>query len=307
MFRYTLFSRLSAIVVASLALAACGGGAGNSFPFTDPQTEANAGFVQTALTPNVAPIAPSAAAALVDAENLFDSMEQSHPDDFSPPALTQRHGIYAYRHYSNTGTYLTVDGDQVQVFGPRYGPRAIRIGALSDFACTVFPEACLGARARVTLHADAASAMADAQLGAIGTSSVAAVLAAFPNRTPVAVVTGGNSSVVTGAIVFLSGAQSFDADGDTLNYSWSLAGPLTSHSFISGANGPSASFIPDIAGTYVATLTINDGHTSASSTVSVAATSSSPFCCKHCTTGKPCGDTCISFSNICHVGPGCAC
>jgi BACON domain-containing protein len=30
-------------------------------------------------------------------------------------------------------------------------------------------------------------------------------------------------------------------------------------------------------------------------------------CCKVCTTGKPCGDTCIARDLICHVGPGCAC
>jgi hypothetical protein len=30
-------------------------------------------------------------------------------------------------------------------------------------------------------------------------------------------------------------------------------------------------------------------------------------CCKHCTVGKACGDTCIARDNTCHVGPGCAC
>ena len=30
-------------------------------------------------------------------------------------------------------------------------------------------------------------------------------------------------------------------------------------------------------------------------------------CCKTCTTGKACGDTCISRDKTCHVGPGCAC
>jgi hypothetical protein len=30
-------------------------------------------------------------------------------------------------------------------------------------------------------------------------------------------------------------------------------------------------------------------------------------CCKVCTTGKACGDTCISASDTCHVGSGCAC
>jgi hypothetical protein len=30
-------------------------------------------------------------------------------------------------------------------------------------------------------------------------------------------------------------------------------------------------------------------------------------CCKVCTIGKACGDTCISRHYTCHVGPGCAC
>lgn len=31
------------------------------------------------------------------------------------------------------------------------------------------------------------------------------------------------------------------------------------------------------------------------------------YCCKTCTKGKPCGDTCIAQDKACHVGPGCAC
>jgi hypothetical protein len=30
-------------------------------------------------------------------------------------------------------------------------------------------------------------------------------------------------------------------------------------------------------------------------------------CCKVCTTGKPCGDTCISEKDTCHTVGGCAC
>jgi hypothetical protein len=30
-------------------------------------------------------------------------------------------------------------------------------------------------------------------------------------------------------------------------------------------------------------------------------------CCKYCSRGKPCGDTCIAQNRVCHVGPGCAC
>lgn len=30
-------------------------------------------------------------------------------------------------------------------------------------------------------------------------------------------------------------------------------------------------------------------------------------CCRVCTTGKACGDSCISRSDTCHKGAGCAC
>jgi hypothetical protein len=30
-------------------------------------------------------------------------------------------------------------------------------------------------------------------------------------------------------------------------------------------------------------------------------------CCKVCTVGKACGDTCIAAWKTCYVGPGCAC
>jgi hypothetical protein len=37
------------------------------------------------------------------------------------------------------------------------------------------------------------------------------------------------------------------------------------------------------------------------------ATTNTFACCKICTVGKACGNTCISKNDICHVGPGCAC
>jgi hypothetical protein len=30
-------------------------------------------------------------------------------------------------------------------------------------------------------------------------------------------------------------------------------------------------------------------------------------CCKICSKGKACGNTCIARDKVCHVGPGCAC
>jgi hypothetical protein len=34
---------------------------------------------------------------------------------------------------------------------------------------------------------------------------------------------------------------------------------------------------------------------------------SPPACCKHCTKGQPCGNTCISAKSKCKSPPGCAC
>ncbi len=30
-------------------------------------------------------------------------------------------------------------------------------------------------------------------------------------------------------------------------------------------------------------------------------------CCKHCTKGKPCGNSCIDTKKTCRSAPGCAC
>lgn len=38
-----------------------------------------------------------------------------------------------------------------------------------------------------------------------------------------------------------------------------------------------------------------------------ACSDSSGPCCKVCREGKACGDSCISRSDTCHVGSGCAC
>lgn len=38
-----------------------------------------------------------------------------------------------------------------------------------------------------------------------------------------------------------------------------------------------------------------------------AATKTRKVCCKICTTGKACGNSCISRKYQCHKAPGCAC
>lgn len=131
--------------------------------------------------------------------------------------------------------------------------------------------------------------------------------AAATNVAPTANA-GGSRSVVAGSAVFLSGSASSDGNGDPLTFVWTLAKPSGSGAVLANANTVSPYFTPDLAGTYVATLVVNDGKVNSSpATVSVTATSSSTYCCRRCTTGKPCGDTCISRTSTCRTSGGCAC
>lgn len=133
------------------------------------------------------------------------------------------------------------------------------------------------------------------------------ITATAANVAPVADA-GGSRSVVAGSAVFLSGAASLDGNGDPLTYQWTLIKPTGSSAYLSAASTVSPYFTPDVAGIYVATLVVNDGKVnSAAANVNITATSASTYCCKRCTTGKPCGNTCISWSYTCRTSGGCAC
>jgi hypothetical protein len=53
------------------------------------------------------------------------------------------------------------------------------------------------------------------------------------------------------------------------------------------------------------------GHASAAAGLPIELVKSkkggSESCCKHCTKGQPCGNSCISVRDKCHRPPGCAC
>ena len=92
------------------------------------------------------------------------------------------------------------------------------------------------------------------------------------NTAPVASV-GANQSVATGTSVTLNGSASSDADGDPLTFAWSLTTkPAGSTANLAGATTATPTFTPDIAGTYIASLTVNDGKVnSAPATVTITA------------------------------------
>jgi hypothetical protein len=93
------------------------------------------------------------------------------------------------------------------------------------------------------------------------------------NRAPVANA-GPAQSVATGTLVTLDGRASSDADGDTLTYAWTLpTRPGGSAATLSGATTAQPTFTADVAGTYTASLVVNDGTVnSAPATVTITAT-----------------------------------
>ena len=66
-------------------------------------------------------------------------------------------------------------------------------------------------------------------------------------------------NVVVGDVVLLDGSKSSDADGDALSYQWSLTPAPGSSADLSDPASEKPSFEPDIAGTYVAQLIVDDG------------------------------------------------
>lgn len=70
--------------------------------------------------------------------------------------------------------------------------------------------------------------------------------------------------------ITLSGKDSFDANGDTLGFTWTLSKPAGSYVNAVSYNTNTLTFTPDVAGTYTATLTVTDGKMfSAPDTVSI--------------------------------------
>jgi hypothetical protein len=100
----------------------------------------------------------------------------------------------------------------------------------------------------------------------------AIITVATGNLPPVANA-GPDQTVTTGQLVTLNGTGSTDPNGDPLTYSWCLRGrPQGSTATLNGANTARPTFTPDVAGSYVLCLTVNDGQSgSASDSVVVEA------------------------------------
>ena len=79
------------------------------------------------------------------------------------------------------------------------------------------------------------------------------------NMAPVASA-GPAQSVFVDTQVALDGSGSTDANADPLTYAWTVTTkPLTSNVTLSSATAVKPTFTPDVAGTYVFTVVVNDG------------------------------------------------
>jgi K319L-like, PKD domain len=85
------------------------------------------------------------------------------------------------------------------------------------------------------------------------------VIAATANSAPIANA-GNDQNVTAGTTVYLDGSGSTDADGDGLLYSWSFVSkPTGSLSEFDDETTVNPGFTPDLDGSYVVSLIVNDG------------------------------------------------
>jgi len=105
-------------------------------------------------------------------------------------------------------------------------------------------------------------------------TAVVTVIASGSNSAPVANA-GSAQSVSTAAVVTLNGTGSTDANGDTLTYRWTLTSkPTSSTAALSSATVASPTFTADLAGSYVASLVVNDSKVDSTNTSTVTITAS---------------------------------
>ena len=91
------------------------------------------------------------------------------------------------------------------------------------------------------------------------TQSGDTMLVSFENVQPVANA-GTSQSAHVGETVTLNGSGSSDANGNPLTFSWAITSfPAGSAAAIANPTAMNTTFVPDVAGTYVIQLVVNDG------------------------------------------------
>jgi hypothetical protein len=105
----------------------------------------------------------------------------------------------------------------------------------------------------------------------VGTVTIIVTVNPEANTAPVADA-GADQLVSVGYEVNLTGDGSYDDDGDTLTYSWSfISVPSESTAVLNNPTSVYPTFTPDLGGTYVVQLIVNDGtEDSAPDTVTIS-------------------------------------
>jgi len=95
--------------------------------------------------------------------------------------------------------------------------------------------------------------------GGVDNQTFTITVAPPPNQPPTANA-GPDGTVNVGDVVRLDGSGSSDPETSTLSYEWSFYSvPVGSRAVLSASSIVNPAFVPDIAGTYVVQLVVNDG------------------------------------------------
>ena len=95
------------------------------------------------------------------------------------------------------------------------------------------------------------------------------------NAPPVAVIDKSRVSVLVGTSAGASASLSYDDDGDALTYAWAIdARPAGSSAVIASPAASQLAFTPDVAGTYVASVSVTDGKSTRLAYVTIKALAS---------------------------------
>lgn len=207
--------RVWALLGLLLSLSACGGGSptallGASSPPRGTEPVAVLG-VSISSSPGPA----------LTAEALFDWAQIQFPGFFPGPQSTLQIGVYSYRYFPSSDTYLAVGNGRVYVLGSSStAGQVIDFGPISQFSCAVYPTSC-----------------------------------APPLADP-----GVARHVAVGSTVVLDGSASTVPTGTTATFAWTLTQkPAGSQAGLDSPGSALSGFTADQAGTYVASLSVSAG------------------------------------------------
>lgn len=128
-----------------------------------------------------------------------------------------------------------------------------------------------------SFYADAAGVYTAVLTVSDGTHSSSATVHVTAQNYPPVASAGANRTVPKNNAVTLDASASFDPNRDALSYGWTLTSvPAGSGAVLVNASFAQATFTPDRAGAYVATVTVSDGALSSSASVRIDAVDTTP-------------------------------